>query len=329
MTMTTWMALAAIGLTLVAAGLTRPYWTPATKQLLRKLAGFRRHEIAIDGHQLVYHCCGKPSSPPLVLLHGFAGDCDNWLFYVRHFRRDFHVIVPDLPGFGETGALPQRSYSLNAQLARLAAFFDSIGLHRFHLAGNSLGGYFAAAYAADHPERVASLALFNAAGVDMPHRSPFYSAALEGRNLLLVRQAGDFDHVLKLVYHRPPWIPGWFKRDLTKQRIEVAAEQDQIFQEIFEQRLWLDTRLPRISMPTLVLWGDDDRVLDISSVSLFRQGIAHAEVAILPACGHVPMLEKPNETARLHRDFMDRAWRPLLPSDPPSAISAQSNAFGR
>lgn len=327
--MTTWIALAAIGLTLVAAGLTRPYWTSATIRLLRRTGGLQRHEIAIDGHQLVYHTAGQPSSPPLVLLHGFAGDVDNWTFYVRHFRRDFHVIVPDLPGFGETGALANASYSLPAQIDRLSRFFDAIGLHRFHLAGNSLGGYFAAAYAADHPERVASLALFNAAGVDMPNRSPFYNAAIEGRNLLLVREPGDFDRVLKLVYHRPPKMPGWFKRDLTKQRVAVAADQDRIFQEIFGQRLWLDHRLNRLNMPTLVLWGDDDRVLDISSVPLFRQGIPHAEVAILPACGHVPMLEKPVETARLHRDFMDRAWRPLLPSDPPSAVMAQSNAFGR
>jgi pimeloyl-ACP methyl ester carboxylesterase len=167
-----------------------------------------------------------------------------------------------------------------------------------------MGGYIAAAFAAAYPDRVASLGLFNAAGVDMPTRSPFYEAALAGENWLLVRKAADFDRVLQLVYHKKPFVPGYLRDYLTVQRMQVSDDQDVVFHEIFAERIWLDARLPAISAPTLILWGDDDRVLDISSIKLFQAGIPHAQTAILPACGHVPMLEKPEATARVYLQFI-------------------------
>jgi pimeloyl-ACP methyl ester carboxylesterase len=228
------------------------------------------------------------------------------VFFAPRFRKQFRVIVPDLPGFGDTGYLPGKSYTLDAQVARLKDFVDVLHLDRVHLVGNSMGGYIAAAFAARHPEKVATLGLFNAAGVDMPRRSRFYAAALEGHNLLLTRSRADFEAVLALVYHRKPWLPGYLKHAMAVHRIAVAEDQDIIFRQIFGQRVWLDKALPRITAPTLILWGDHDQVLDISSVPLFKQGIPHADVAIIPACGHVPMLERPFKTAAVYRRFLAR-----------------------
>ncbi|GLR12365.1 lipase [Chitinimonas prasina] len=299
-----WQVVGVAGLVLVGIGLTWTRWATATLALMRRRAGYVRHSIGVDGFELVYHESGRRNAPPMLLLHGFGGDGDNWVRFTPHMRGDYRVLVPDLPGFGQTGYLPGQSYSLERQIARLKDFVDMLHLEQVHLVGNSMGGYIAAGFAAAYPERVASLGLFNAAGVDMPKRSPFYDAALEGENWLLVREPSDFDRIIKLVYHKQPWIPGFLRDFLVAQRMSVADDQDLVFHEIFTERVWLDDRLPAIKAPTLILWGDDDRVLDISSIKLFQAGIRHAQVAIIPACGHVPMLEKPAATARVYRGFL-------------------------
>jgi pimeloyl-ACP methyl ester carboxylesterase len=116
---------------------------------------------------------------------------------------------------------------------------------------------------------------------------------------------------LLLLYHKVPFIPGYLRDYLVQRMSDVAEEHHEIFEEIFGQRIWLDAHMERIQMPTLVLWGDDDRVLDISSIKLFQAGIPHAQVAIVPACGHMPQLEKPDATARVYREFLEAAKAPV------------------
>lgn len=302
-----WLVVGVAGLLLVSIGLTWTRWARATIWLLRRHAGYVRHTIGVDGFELVYHESGKRDAPPMLLLHGFAGDGDNWVRFVPYLREHYRLLVPDLPGFGDTGYLPNQSYSLLRQIARLKDFMDMLHLDRVHLCGNSMGGYIAAGFAAAHPERIATLALFNAAGVDMTVRSPFYNAALAGENLLLTRKPADFDQILRLVYHKRPFVPGFLRDYLVNRAMAAAEDQDLIFHEIFGERIWLDEHLPAISAPTLILWGDDDRVLDISSIKLFQAGVPHAQVAIIPACGHVPMLEKPLSTARVYKRFVEEA----------------------
>jgi pimeloyl-ACP methyl ester carboxylesterase len=302
-----WIAVGGAGLLLVAVGLTWNRWALGTLNFLRRRAGFVRHSIGVDGFEMVYYETGERSAPAMLMVHGFGGDADNWVMFAPLFRADYRVLVPDLPGFGDTGYLPGKAYSLEAQVTRLKDFVDMLHLEHIHLVGNSMGGYIAAAFAAAYPERVASLALFDAAGVDMPVRSPFYTAALAGQNLLLIREPADFDRLLHLVYHKKPWVPCYLRDYMVAHRISVAADQDAIFNEIFMERVWLDDKMPLITAPTLILWGDDDRVLDISSIKLFQAGIPHAQAAIIPACGHLPMLEKPAATARVYRAFLDGA----------------------
>jgi len=314
-----WIAVGIAGLLLVTVGLTWSRWATGTINYLRRRAGYVRHSIGVDGFELVYHETGRRDAPPLLLLHGFGGDGDNWVLFAPLLREHFRIIVPDLPGFGQTGYLSGKSYSLDVQIGRLKDFVDMLHLQHIHLIGNSMGGYFAAAFAAKYPERIATLALFDAAGVDMPVKSPFYEAALRGENMLLIRQPADFERLLRLVYHKKPFVPIYLRDYMVNHRMQVADEQDLIFHEIFSERVWLDDQLPQITAPTLVLWGDDDRVLDISSIKLFQAGIPHAQVAIVPACGHLPMLEKPTHTLRVYQEFLASAQPASQPQPAPQA----------
>ncbi|MBV1774663.1 alpha/beta fold hydrolase [Burkholderiaceae bacterium DAT-1] len=301
-----WLTLVLLGICLLLAGLTRAHWPDATLALARRMAGMKRHATGIDGHEVVYYESGLHDAPVVLLLHGFGGDSLNWYRLAKRLRKQYRLIMPDLPGFGETGVLPGKSYAIPAQIQRLKDFVDVLKLGRFHLVGNSMGGYLAAAFAAEFPSKVMSLALFNAAGVDMPRYSPYVQAVLAGDNPLVVRSRKDFERLLALVAHRKAWMPGYLKEFYARERAASADEQEAIFKESFMQPMMLKDKLPHVVAPTLILWGDDDRILDISSIQPFREGLPHAEIAVLPACGHLPMLEKPAETARVWQSFIDR-----------------------
>src|SRR3546814_3852481 len=109
---------------------------------------------------------GDASKPLLLLVHGFAGDKDNWSMIAPYLTRDYHVIAPDLPGFGENERNPDLAYDLQAQTARLKAFADTLGLSRPHVGGHSMGGWIALRYATEYPAALASLILLHNAGVN-------------------------------------------------------------------------------------------------------------------------------------------------------------------
>lgn len=275
------------------------------------MAGIQEKQTKVADHTIYYMEGGNPSSPTIVMLHGFGGDRDNWTRFARYFTKDYHVIVPDLPGFGKSSYIAGQSYAVAAQTQRLEALFAQLNLNRVHLVGNSMGGYLAAAYAAGHPQQVQSLGLFAAAGVDMPVRSPVYEQLLKGQNPLLVQNRADFDNLLKLVFVKEPYIPAAVRDYFAERQASLYPAHRQIFEELFgqhvnstEKRPTLDDQFARISMPTQIIWGDRDQVLDISSMQVFQKGIPQARSVVLKDCGHMPMAERPSETAEHYRAFL-------------------------
>jgi Predicted hydrolases or acyltransferases (alpha/beta hydrolase superfamily) len=103
--------------------------------------------------------------PTIVLLHGFADSKDVWLEVAKPLSAHFHLIIPDLPGWGDSSRVAGASYDVDAQAARLQQFVQALGLQRFVLVGHSLGGAIAGVYAAEHPGHVAELALVDAFGL--------------------------------------------------------------------------------------------------------------------------------------------------------------------
>ena len=130
----------------------------------RAHAGLARKEITLaDGTHVVYLEGG--SGEPLVLVHGFGADKDNFTRVARWLTPHYRVIVPDLVGFGESSHLPDVDYHYAAQAQRVRAFVQALGLQRVDLGGNSMGGGIAMSYAAQHPQEVHSLWLVDCAGI--------------------------------------------------------------------------------------------------------------------------------------------------------------------
>jgi len=139
---------------------------------------------------------------PLVLVHGFGANKENWLRLSQQLWDDFDIIAPDLPGHGDSVQDMALSYRIPEQARRLGAILDQLDIERAHLAGNSMGGAIAAVFAAEHPERVMSLSLLDTGGV---HRHPSKMDELieQGKNPLLVKDSEGYARLVDFAMEKP------------------------------------------------------------------------------------------------------------------------------
>lgn len=268
----------------------------------RGSARLSEHRATAAGHAWVYLDRGQ--GEPVLLIHGFGGDKDNWTLFARALPDRYRVIAVDLPGFGENSRDPAARYDVRTQSERLLAFVDHLGLARFHLVGNSMGGNLSARFAADHPERVRSLALFDASGVKSPTPSEVARAVDAGGSPLVINTPEDFERILKLNFVKPPDVPRFITRYFAQRAFDNRAFNQKIFKDIGAWPARMEGDLMRIKAPTLVLWGDSDRVIDVSAADVYTAGIAGAKKVVLSACGHLPMIERPQETADHYLAFL-------------------------
>lgn len=278
----------------------------ATNQFIeRSLAGLSSREIQVAEFNIRYYEGGPTNGETILMLHGFGGNRDTWLRFARPLTAKYHVIALDLPGFGESSK-PDVSYDVASQVERLHAVINALGIGKLHLIGNSMGGHIAALYSARHRSEVLSLALLNNSGVSALTKSEMVQRVQRGEpNPLVIRKTEDFDVLMHFVFANPPTMPEPLKRHFAEQSIANRAHYDRVFDQLRERYVALEPELPHIQAPTLVLWGDQDRVLDVSSVDVMKPLLSKPSVVIMKNCGHVPMLERPAETAQHYQDFLN------------------------
>ena len=263
--------------------------------LVRRAAGLKLAATQVDGHRLVYLHGGQ--GEPLLLLHGFGANKDHWAMVARLLTPHFRVIALDLPGFGDSSRNDAAHYGVEQQLARIAAFARAIGVERFHLGGNSMGGYLATLYALRHPEQVKSLWLLAPAGVLSAEPSEVLRLVEAGDNPLVATDMAAFDRLADLCFCKQPYVPAQFKKPLLARAIAEAAFNTKIFDEMFSAPVALEERAEGLLPRTLVVWGDDDRVLHCSALDILRPLLREGEFILMRDMGHVPMIERPAETA--------------------------------
>lgn len=257
------------------------------------------HKTVVIGDETWHYLEGGPKDAEVVLLlHGFGGDKDNWTRFSRSLTGGYRVIAPDLPGFGESTRHPDWDYSLPPQRSRVSGFVQALGLEQFHVVGHSMGGHLAALYTHRYPEQVLSMALFNNAGVDAPDVSDMRRALAKGDNPLVVESLEDFDGLLAFASYKQPFIPWPVKGVLAQRALDSAKFNQSIFESLkSDSSSNLEPILADVETPVLILWGEYDRVVDVSSVNVMRPLLPRTEVVIMKDTGHLPMLERPAETA--------------------------------
>ena len=295
---------------IVAAGATTLYLSPAAllasvQFTERQLAGLDSRNVQVGEFNIHYYEGGPQGAETILMIHGFGADKDNWPRFSRPLTARYHVVALDLPGFGDSSK-PETSYDVGTQVERLNAFAKALGIHKLHLIGNSMGGHIAALYAARHPEQVLSVALLNNAGVSAPQASELFKRLDRGdANPLLVRNADDFNNMLDFLFVEKPPLPESLKQYLAQRAMASHDFNQKIFSQLRERYIPLEPELAKIQVPTLLLWGDKDQVLDVSSIKVMQPLLKQPSVVIMQACGHLPMIERPEETAEHYQAFLD------------------------
>lgn len=240
---------------------------------------FQKETISVNGVKVVVLTAGQ--GEPLVFWHG-AGTWHGFDFALPWASR-FRVIIPYHPGFGESGDAPEMTTMSDYSLHYLE-MFDQLGLERPNLVGLSMGGRLAATFAIEHRRRVKKLVLVAPAGLDLSqYPLPDFS------KIPPEEVPGYLAHdVSVLLPHLPKGPDPQFAAD----RVREGGN----FGKLLQNGLigpWLPRWLHRVNMPTLIVWGDKDRVLPAAHADTWKTLIPQSQVRIFPDAGHVVLDEKP------------------------------------
>lgn len=266
--------------------------------------------VGVDGLDVHYRDEGPRDDPtPLVLLHGTSASLHTWDGWTRRLAGERRVIRLDLPGFGLTGPFPDDDYRTARYVAFLGRFLDALGVGRCVVAGNSFGGELAWNLALAAPDRVAGLVLVDAAGY--PFRSESVPVAFRLARIPVVDRV--LEHVLprsavessvRNVYGDP----GRVTRELVDRYYELALREGNrraLVERFRDSGAGVDERRIReIAVPTLILWGAEDRLIPVALAERFARDVRGSRMVVFPGLGHVPHEEDPAATVRPVREFL-------------------------
>jgi pimeloyl-ACP methyl ester carboxylesterase len=246
-----------------------------------------------------------PTRPAVVFLHGLSGCWQNWLQSIPPLRADHRVIALDLPGFGES-PMPADPISVSAYARLVVELLDELGIDAATIVGNSMGGFVACEIAIRFPARVERLVLVAAAGLSLRHMRHERRRGLRARleNILffgLGRLARETDLVVRsrrlrrslllLVAAHPERLSG----PLILEQAHGAGKPG--FDDALEAMTAypIRDRLGEIGCPTLVVWGEEDRLVPVRDAAEFTWLIPGARKVLYPDTGHMVMLERPEQ----------------------------------
>jgi 2-hydroxy-6-oxonona-2,4-dienedioate hydrolase len=275
-------------------------------------AAFTEKTIDIEGLPTRYLTAG--SGPPLVLVHGVGTSAGEWSWVLPALARDHLVYAIDLPGFDGSAKSPDYSPAFSARL--IGAFLDALRVERTAVIGNSLGGLIALHLALSDPERISALVLSDSAGLGRAVNPVQVALSLPGGGELATTWAktppGAAERAFRrglLLFARPWQIPPKWLKDQCRLAqmpnfMEATLASLRANIGVAGQREVLVDQLPRLRMPTLIVWGVEDRVFPYwqgkEAVTRLQQG----SLELIPNCGHLPHVEQPRTFAAIVSRFL-------------------------
>ena len=262
-------------------------------------------QASVENGVIHYRQAGDGS--PILLLHGLFAQKEQWdALLCQLSASGYKVIAPDLPGYGQSTGFPLADYKLENQVVLLRQFVNALGLPRFDLAGNSMGGAIAALYARAHPQQVRSLAFIGAPMGVVGWGKGVREAIFEGINPFIPIDVSQLDREISLLFVKPPAIPESIKASLIKDYDEHNRHYQQVWNIV---NLYLDVldRCPKSQLPTLIVWGQNDAIFPVKSSGQLRQCYVRAKRINLSNAGHLPQQETPDEIAKIYLRFINDA----------------------
>ena len=198
--------------------------TQLAVDLERKVSGLEKKQLTLNtGEQIVYLEAGDPKHETIVLLHGFGANKDNFTRFSRKLTDQYHVILPDSVGFGESSRIENAQYNSDAQATRLHQFITQLGIQQIHLGGSSMGGHISLAFAAKYPQQVKSLLLLDSGGFWSVPRMPIFANFGSGKNPLIIENEEDYLKLYQVVMSNPPFVPQFMLREFAQDSLKNAA----------------------------------------------------------------------------------------------------------
>ncbi|WP_055444264.1 alpha/beta fold hydrolase [Lacinutrix himadriensis] len=259
--------------------------------------------ITVNGYNTHYYTNNnKTAKDTLILLHGLGDDKNSFVQSATFLTKDYYLIIPDLLASGENKKESSLDLSIKGQVDFLNRFLNHLKVKNFNLAGNSMGGHVAAAYAVAYPDAVTSLVLLNAPGLKLDDHVVY-----SGFGSILKNDA-DLNTVLSRVFYKVPELPGPIKkmyisqindsRDFLNNNIIPQIKNGQYFD--------LQDQISQIKAPTLILWGKHDAVVKFNVAERYNRDILLSEIEILENASHSPQLEVPEVVAISINDFIQK-----------------------
>lgn len=280
-------------------------------ELSPKYANEHSKFLPVDDVVIHYRDEGKRNGPVLLLIHGVAASLHTWDGWVEQLGEHYRIIRLDLPGFGLTGPDPYtKEMTPEYAVDKLQKFVTTLGLRKFYLAGNSLGGFFSWNYASKYPHRVKKLILLDAAGYPQDVPWVIGLTALPGIGEIAAKAMPKFmmDMNVREVFGDQSKVTDEIKQryyDLAMREGNRAAYIE-VFRAMkrYSQMPDLAAPVKDIKVPTLVMWGEKDLWVPMSVLEGFKRDLPEATFIVYEGAGHTPMEELPVQTARDAHHFL-------------------------
>ncbi len=309
-----WLARIMLGIAVLLIAAFFIFRTPDTDRVAMraKYGADPSQYIAIDG-QLTVHLRdeGPRDAPAIILLHGSNADLHTWQPWVDALKPDYRVIRYDQIGHGLTGPAPDGNYAIEAFVEDVDRVAETLGIERFVLGGNSMGGGIAMAYALEHPEKLIGLVLVDASGAPVKREQSGGNIGFAIAQMPLVNN---------LVTQITP-------RSIIERSLDQSVSNKAVVTPQAVDRYWELLRYPGnraatlarfgqsrepfvaetvrdMYVPTLIMWGEEDALIPFAAAAWFAEHIPETTSVSYPAIGHLPMEEAPSRSAQNLRDWL-------------------------
>lgn len=284
-------------------------WHSFKKGLLQKALNAEAKTAGLN-RNLIMLTCGEVSyfekagqEPTLILLHGAGADKNNWCRFTKYLSGHHRVIIPDLPGHGDSVRSLSLSYTITQQALYLHELLSRLNVGAIHLVGHSMGGAVALRYAHLYPTGIQSLILIDAAGAEKTPSEMRQEIEQTGIHpMMAIESTADYKKLIRYGMNKPPYIPDFFLELLAADKISRREIERKVFHDVI---LDLDQTpiLPTLNLPVLIIWGRLDRVVHVNDAEILHELLPDSQRIILDDIGHVPMIEAPQLTAQLCLKF--------------------------
>ncbi|MRT93641.1 alpha/beta fold hydrolase [Ancylomarina sp. 16SWW S1-10-2] len=267
-------------------------------------AQLEKKTIDLNGYEVNYYeSSNKSDKETLVLVHGMGDDKNSFLQASKKLSEHYNLILPDLAGHGENEKKANLDYSIDGQATFLHSILEKLGIDKFNLVGNSMGGHTSAAYAIKYPNDVKNLILLNSAGLKLDDHVVYTGF---GKN---IETDEEFNALLSRVFYNVPELPSPIKKHMINQINESKDFVDNTLVTAIKNGKYFNLKqdISKITAPTLILWGKHDKVVNFNAAEYFNDNIPISELQLIENAAHSPQMEVPDIVADAIHSFIQKS----------------------